>query len=175
MTRASGADAAARAPAPRPAPRSRASPITVVVLWLLLALFVVYPLAMLLARVLFDHGTFTPAGIVAVLTDRHQIRAFWNSLLLALLVGIGGTVLGFLFAFTAARGRLPRWLLTRDRRGGAAAAGLAAVHDGDRDDLLVRAARPHHLRAARPQGRHRLRADEHAVLRDRSRISRSPT
>jgi iron(III) transport system permease protein len=47
-----------------------------------------------------------------VLTDRHQIRAFWNSLLLALLVGIAGTTVGFLFAFTAARGRLRRGLLT---------------------------------------------------------------
>ena len=84
----------------------------VVVLWLLLALFVVYPLAMLVARMLTDHGTFTTAGIAAVLTDRHQIRAFWNSLLLALLVGVAGTVLGFLFAFTAARGRLPRMLRT---------------------------------------------------------------
>src|SRR5436190_15726595 len=67
---------------------------------------------MLLARVLFDHGAFTTAGIAAVLTDRHQIRAFWNSLLLALLVGIAGTVIGFLFAFTAARGRLTHPLLT---------------------------------------------------------------
>ena len=83
----------------------------VLALWLLLALFVVYPLAMLFARMLTDHGTFTTAGIATILTDRHQIRAFWNSLLLASLVGITGTVLGFLFAFTAARARLPRWLL----------------------------------------------------------------
>jgi iron(III) transport system permease protein len=83
----------------------------VLALWVLLGLFVVYPLAMLFARMLTDHGTFTTAGIVAILTDRHQVRAFWNSLLLATLVGVVGTVLGFLFAFTAARGRLPRWLL----------------------------------------------------------------
>ena len=83
----------------------------VLALWLLLALFVVYPLAMLFARMLTDHGTFTTAGIATILTDRHQVRAFWNSLLLASLVGIAGTALGFLFAFTAARGRLPRWLL----------------------------------------------------------------
>ena len=81
-------------------------------LWLLLALFVIYPLAMLLARVLVDQGTFTTAGLAAVVTDRHQMRAFWNSLLLGSLVGIVGTFLGFLFAFNAARGRLPRWLLT---------------------------------------------------------------
>jgi iron(III) transport system permease protein len=84
----------------------------VLALWLLLALFVVYPLAMLLTRVLFDRGTFTIAGIAAVLTDRHQIVAFWNSLLLGLLVGVVGTSLGFLFALAAARGKLPRSLLT---------------------------------------------------------------
>src|SRR5205085_4103708 len=84
----------------------------VFVLWALLALFVVYPLAMLLVRVLTDQGGFTTAGLAAVLSDRHQIRAFGNSLLLALLVGSAGTALGFLFAFTAARGQLPRWLLT---------------------------------------------------------------
>ena len=83
----------------------------VVVLWLLLALFVLYPLAALLGRVLFDNGVFTVSGIVKVLADRHQQQAFWNSLLLAFLVGIGGTLVGFLFAFTVARGRLPRWLL----------------------------------------------------------------
>ncbi len=83
----------------------------VVVLWLLLALFVVYPLAMLFARMLTDHGTFTFAGIATVLTDRHQIRAFWNSLWLGLLVGVIGTAFGFLFAFTAARGKLPRRVL----------------------------------------------------------------
>src|SRR5438067_1039602 len=84
----------------------------VFVLCALLALFVVYPLAMLLVRVLTDQGGFTTAGLAAVLSDRHQIRAFGNSLLLALLVGSAGTALGFLFAFTAARGQLPRWLLT---------------------------------------------------------------
>jgi len=81
-------------------------------LWALLALFVVYPLAMLLLRVFTDQGGITAASLVTLLTDRHQVRAFLNSLLLALLVASAGTVLGFLFAFTAARGRLPRWLLT---------------------------------------------------------------
>jgi iron(III) transport system permease protein len=92
--------------------RDPAVAVAVLSLWLLLALFVVYPLAMLLARMLIDHGSFTTAGLTAVLTERHQIHAFWNSLLLGLLVGILGTLLGFLFAFTAARGRLPRALRT---------------------------------------------------------------
>jgi iron(III) transport system permease protein len=80
-------------------------------LWALLALFVIYPLAMLLVRVLTDQGHFSLTGLAGILTDRHQVRAFWNSLLLATLVGLVGTVLGFVFAFTAARGRLPRWML----------------------------------------------------------------
>ena len=92
--------------------RDPAVSLTVFALWALLSLFVVYPLATLLGRVLVDQGTFSVAGLLTILTDKHQVRAFWNSLLLALLVGIGGTIVGFLFAFTAARCRLPRWLLT---------------------------------------------------------------
>jgi len=76
------------------------------VLWLLLALFVLYPLAMLLARIFVDHGSFTLGGLAAVVTDRHQVRAFGNSLLLGALVGLGGTLLGFGFALAATRCRL---------------------------------------------------------------------
>ena len=85
--------------------------VTALALWLLLALFVVYPLGMLFTRMVVDQGGFNTAAITKILTDRHQIRAFWNSLLLATLVGVLGTAVGFLFAFTAARGRLPRLLL----------------------------------------------------------------
>lgn len=92
--------------------RDPAVAVVVLSLWLLLALFVVYPLGMLLARSLYDHGVFTTAGILGILTDEHQVRAFWNSLVLGLLVGLTGTVLGFLFAFTATRCRLPRPVLT---------------------------------------------------------------
>jgi len=98
----------------RAAPGAHRDPVvagTAFVLWALLALFVVYPLAMLLGRVVYDQGQFSLTGLIAILADRHQLRAFWNSLLLATLVGLVGTVVGFLFAFTAARGRLPRWLL----------------------------------------------------------------
>ena len=72
----------------------------VLVLWLLLALFVIFPLAMLLARIGQGEGGFDLAGVGTILSDPHQIRAFWNSLLLGMLVGIAGTLLGFLFAST---------------------------------------------------------------------------
>src|SRR6266567_4539449 len=69
-------------------------------------------MAMMLARMLLDHGTLSADAITKVVTDRHQVRAFWNSLLLASVVGVAGTSLGFLFAFAASRCRLPRPLLT---------------------------------------------------------------
>jgi iron(III) transport system permease protein len=97
--------------AARRAQPDRAVAATALVLWLLLALFVVFPLAMLFARILVDRGEFSVAGIVSVLSDRHQVRAFWNSLLLATLTGILGTIIGFAFAFAAERARLPRPLV----------------------------------------------------------------
>ena len=92
--------------------RDPAIALSVVALWALLALFVVYPLAALLARVLFYGGRFSVAGLGTLVTNAHQLRAFVNSLLLAFAVGIGGTLLGFVFAFTAARARLGRASLT---------------------------------------------------------------
>ncbi|MEO7115495.1 MAG: iron ABC transporter permease, partial [Caldimonas sp.] len=80
--------------------------VALAVLWLLLGLFVVYPIVMLLARVFIDKGHLTFAGLGTVLADRHQVIAFWNSLLLGTLVASVGTVFGFVFAFTASRCRL---------------------------------------------------------------------
>ena len=97
---------AVRAGAPGADPLTAA---TALLLWLLLALFVVYPLAMMGARIFVDKGQFSAAGLLAVLADRHQWRAFGNSLLLAAVVGAVGTALGFVFAFTAARSQLPPW------------------------------------------------------------------
>ncbi len=93
--------------------RDPALSISVAILWALLALFILYPLGMMLFRVLSDgQGGFTVEGLAKLATDKHHLRAFWNSLLLAALVGSIGTVVGFLFAFTAARAKLPGWLLT---------------------------------------------------------------
>ena len=63
---------------------------------------------MLFARMVSGSGGVDLPAVFALLTDRHQVRAFWNSLLLAFLVGVVGTLAGFLFAFAAARCQLPR-------------------------------------------------------------------
>lgn len=88
---------------------------TLVALWLLLALFVVYPLTELLIRAFTDNGKFTLEPLLAAVADGAHRAAFFNSLLLATTVGLLGTVLGFLFATTAARAGLGRrWLTALD-------------------------------------------------------------
>jgi iron(III) transport system permease protein len=92
--------------------RDPAVAATALVLWLLLALFVVYPMAMLLARVFVDKGGVTlrrrrsgadrPPPDPRVL-EQPAARGAGR---------LGGTIVGFVFAFTATRARLPRGLLT---------------------------------------------------------------
>jgi iron(III) transport system permease protein len=87
----------------------------IVVLWALLALFVIYPLAELLRRAFVDEGRLSLAPLLEALADESHRVAFFNSLLLATSVGGLGTALGFLFAFTAVRAGLGRhWLTVLD-------------------------------------------------------------
>ena len=85
--------------------------LTVLGLWALLALFVIYPLCALLIRAFFSDGGFSLEPVWAVLAQPNHRRAFANSLLLGALVGVAGTALGFLFAFTVARAGLKPWLM----------------------------------------------------------------
>ena len=89
--------------------------ICVVILWGLLALFVLLPLIKLFMRTFEEGGRFTLTNILSILADPNQRQALWNSLLLGSLVGLFGTVLGFLFAFTAIRANLSKaWALFLD-------------------------------------------------------------
>ncbi len=76
-------------------------------LWLLLALFVIYPLLMLAGTAFMEEGRPALGPLLSVLQKPGTQRAFLNSLLLGTLVGIIGTALGFLFAFTVSRANLP--------------------------------------------------------------------
>jgi iron(III) transport system permease protein len=102
-------------PAPGRVARDPALLLAVLFLWGLLGLFVVFPLARLLLITFVQDGRPTLGNVLAVLADPNHRHAFVNSLLLAGLVGLCGTALGFLFAFTAARGGLSRpWLTALD-------------------------------------------------------------
>src|ERR1043166_6991459 len=80
--------------------------VTIVTLWALLALFVIYPLAMLASTAVMEDGRASLSPPPSVLARPGTQRAFINSLLLGTLVGVAGTALGFLFAFTVSRANL---------------------------------------------------------------------
>src|SRR5256714_3270768 len=95
--------------------RDPALVITVAALWALLALFVIYPLLMLAGTAFVDEGRPALHPLLSVLQKPGTQRAFVNSLLLGTLVGISGTALGFLFAFTVSRVNLkPAWVRVID-------------------------------------------------------------
>jgi iron(III) transport system permease protein len=79
------------------------------VVWAAVFLFVLYPLGRLLVLVFWNEGPSLDA-VRGLLGDWTHRAALVNSLLLAALVGVAGTVLGFAFALLALRGNLPKWL-----------------------------------------------------------------
>jgi iron(III) transport system permease protein len=93
----------------RAAPRDPVLIPAVLLLWAAVALFVLYPMARLLALAFWDGGPTLDAVRELVSSWQHR-RALWNSLLLAGLVGTTGTALGFAFALLAVRANLPRWV-----------------------------------------------------------------
>ena len=76
-------------------------------IWLLLSLFVLYPLFRLLLLVFSGDGAAL-GNLLRPFTDSYARRALVNSLILALSVGTLGTALGFLFAWGVTRIPLPR-------------------------------------------------------------------
>jgi iron(III) transport system permease protein len=72
-------------------------------IWLLLLIFIVYPLLMLFSRAFLDDGHLSLQALGATITAPKNLRALGNSLLLAMLVGVAGTLLGLIFAFTVER------------------------------------------------------------------------
>src|SRR5437667_277818 len=79
------------------------------VVWAAVFLFVLYPLGHLLVLVFWNEGPSLDA-VRGLVTDWTHRAALVNSLVLAALVGLAGTVLGFAFALLALRAGLPRWL-----------------------------------------------------------------
>jgi iron(III) transport system permease protein len=83
--------------------------ISVVAIWVLLLLFILFPLVRMLLIAFVEAGQFSLAGALEIMTGHNQLLALRNSIILGALVGICGTTLGFFFAFTAVRANLPRF------------------------------------------------------------------
>jgi iron(III) transport system permease protein len=82
---------------------------TVVLVWAAVLLFVLYPLVRLLFITFWNGGPSLDA-VRGLLGDWTNRAALVNSLVLAALVGVAGTVLGFMFALLSLRANLPRWV-----------------------------------------------------------------
>jgi len=92
----------AQARQPRPPRRRRLDTGTRVILatvLLVIFILVVWPLASILSR------AFSPAGLVAMssMLDPLNLRVIGNTVLLGVVVGVAGTVVGFLLAYAQAR------------------------------------------------------------------------
>src|SRR5476649_2388820 len=89
-----------------PHPRNVVRAAGLLAIWLLLLVFIVYPLVMLLLRAFFADGMFTFDALVAAVKSKSNLRALRNSLLLAFLVGVAGTLVGLAFALVMERANL---------------------------------------------------------------------
>jgi iron(III) transport system permease protein len=79
-------------------------------IWLLLLIFIVYPLLTLLSRAFLDNGQLSTAALFAAVHSSSNLKALRNSLVLAGMVGVAGTLIGMAFAFTVERVSGGGWL-----------------------------------------------------------------
>ncbi|MGN1149091.1 MAG: ABC transporter permease [Sutterella sp.] len=87
-----------------------ASKLAVLMLWLLLGVFVVYPLVRLLGMTFWVDGSFTLENLKPFVASWYDRQSAVNSVLLGSAVGLAGTALGFIFAFAVTRLNMPGWL-----------------------------------------------------------------
>jgi putative spermidine/putrescine transport system permease protein len=75
-------------------------------------LFLLYPSSVLGVRSLEDTKThaFTLKYIVGVLQSPYMLGAYWISIKISALTALGGGLFGFLLAYSAIRGGLPRYM-----------------------------------------------------------------
>lgn len=99
------------------APRKKYNPVALaisVVLWVLLGIFILFPLYRLLNLAFIRDGVFTFDSITRILSRRGNRLALGNSLKLGVYVATLSTFIGFVFAFTRTRANLSkgwRWFI----------------------------------------------------------------
>ena len=89
--------------------RDATTRLTVAMLWLLIGVFVLYPLCRLLAMTFWGENGFTFENLKPFVSSWYDQQAAVNSILLGFSVGLAGTILGFIFAFAVTRLQMPSW------------------------------------------------------------------
>lgn len=83
-------------------------------IWLSFAVFIFLPLLRLLGATFLINGHFSFANLIKIMSKAYNVRAFYDSLILATAVSVAGTLLGYLFALAVCRTSWPKfikWLL----------------------------------------------------------------
>ena len=87
--------------------------VTIIALIIFLALFILYPLVMLLVESAYQDGHLTDAVFRKVLTRQDFKSAFANTLILGVVVGLCSTLIGLLFAYVEVYVKLRTRILER--------------------------------------------------------------
>lgn len=101
------------APQARPAPkRVSLAWLGVVPFFLFTFLFLLYPSSTIIIRSFQNSVTksFTFQNIVTLFQSQYLMGSYWISIKLSLVTALGGGFFGFLLAYAAIRGRLPRFV-----------------------------------------------------------------
>jgi len=80
---------------------------TIILLWVLLGLFIIYPIAMVVAQSLSPHGTFSLEVYKRIFTKVYFRRPFFNSLKLGATVAFIGVGIAYIFAYIINRTDVP--------------------------------------------------------------------
>jgi putative spermidine/putrescine transport system permease protein len=101
------------APVARPAlPKISWAWLGVVPFFLFAFFFLLYPSSTIVVRSFQDSTThaFTFKNILNLFTNQYILRAYWLSIEISLVTSLGGGIFGFLLAYAAIRGGLPKFM-----------------------------------------------------------------
>jgi len=108
-------DAKRDAPLARPArPKTSWAWIGVMPFFLFAFLFLLYPSSTIVVRS-FENSTthaITFKNVLALFNNRYILESYWISIKISLLTSLGGGIFGFLLAYSAIRGGLPKLMRT---------------------------------------------------------------
>jgi putative spermidine/putrescine transport system permease protein len=101
------------APKARPAPTPRSwAWVGIMPFFLFALMFLIYPSSTIFLRSFQDSSTreFTFANFIRLFSSPYLLQSYWISIKISLVTSIGGGIFGFLLAYSAIRGGLPRFM-----------------------------------------------------------------
>ena len=106
-------DAKRDAPLARPAPQKMSwAWLGIMPFFLFAFLFLLYPSSTIIVRSFQDSVTkaFTLKNVLALFSNNYILGAYWVSIQISLVTSLGGGIFGFLLAYAAIRGGLPKFM-----------------------------------------------------------------